>query len=126
MNWDRLANFVLRVGVAFAFLYPPVAAVFNPNDWIGYFPSFMHGIVPDMVLLHGFGVLEVVIALWILWGENIFWPSIAAAAILLAIVFFHLNHFVVIFRDLSIAAAALSLALMNVPRAFGQGGILEK
>ncbi|OGG53276.1 hypothetical protein A2851_01650 [Candidatus Kaiserbacteria bacterium RIFCSPHIGHO2_01_FULL_53_29] len=116
MDWNRLANFVLRAGVAFAFLYPPIAAVFNPNDWIGYFPSFMHGYVPDMVLLHGFGLVEVVIALWILWGRNIFWPSLAATAILLAIVIFDFQDFVVIFRDLSLAAAALSLALSNVPK----------
>ncbi len=111
----RLANFILRAGVAFAFLYPPIAAVFNPFDWIGYFPAFMHGYVPDMVLLHGFGLVEVIIALWILWGKNIFWPSLAATTILLMIVITDRRDFVVVFRDLSIAAASLSLALMSRP-----------
>ncbi len=72
----------------------------------------MFGYVPDMVLLHGFGIIEVLIALWILSGWRILWPSIAATAILLGIVIFDYYNFEVLFRDLSIAAAALSLALM--------------
>lgn len=116
MDWDRLAKFVLRAGVAFAFVYPPFNALSSPFDWIGYFPSFTRGIVPDLVLLHIFGAVEVVIALWILWGRKIFWPSALATVMLVAIVAFNLNNFVVVFRDLSIAAASLSLALMSVPR----------
>ena len=116
MDWDRLAKFILRAGVAFAFLYPPINALANPFDWIGYFPSFTRGIVPDMVLLHAFGAVEVVIALWILWGRKIFLPAALATVMLVAIVAFNLNNFVVVFRDLSIATASLSLALMSMPK----------
>lgn len=119
MNKVRLADFILRAGVAFAFLYPPIAAIFAPDDWIGYFPSFMHGYVPDAILLHGFGLVEVIIALWILSGRNIFWPSLAATGLLLAIVVTDLQDFIVIFRDISIAAAAFALTLENAPRSGG-------
>jgi hypothetical protein len=71
--------------------------------------------VPDPVLLHSFGLLEIVIAVWILWGRNIFWPSILATLLLIGIVFFNPGNFIVVFRDLSIAAAAFSLALSAVP-----------
>ena len=108
--WAHLA---LRAGVAFAFLYPAINALFNPYSWIGYFPPFMRGYVPDMVLLHAFGAMEVVIALWILSGKKIFWPSLAATALLLAIVVFDYHNFEILFRDLSIAAAALSLAFLS-------------
>lgn len=102
---------LLRIGVAFSFLYPPFDALRNPDSWIGYFPKFLHGTFPDAVLLHGFGILEVTIALWILSGKKIFWPSLVAALMLVAIVITNLNNFEVLFRDLSITAMALSLAV---------------
>lgn len=111
MDLRSLPNLFLRVGVAFAFLYPPFDALSNPDSWIGYFPKFLHGIAPDAVLLHGFGIPEVIIALWILLGKKIFWPSLVAGLMLVAIVLFNLNNFDVLFRDLAIAAMAFSLAL---------------
>lgn len=108
---DRIPNLLLRIGVAFAFLYPPFDALANPDSWIGYFPKFVHGIAPDLVLLHGFGVIEVIIALWILSGKKIFLPSLAATLMITTIVLANLNNFEILFRDLSIAAMALSLAV---------------
>ncbi len=121
MALDRLPSIVLRAGVAFAFLYPPINALSEPSSWIGYFPQFVHqfGVlvgVSDLVLLHIFGVVEVILALWILSGWKIFWPCLAAAAMLLGIVAFNMHEFPILFRDLSIAAAALSLALMHLPK----------
>ena len=113
MNIERAWHLVLRIGVAFAFLYPPMHAIWHPDIWIGYFPSFLFGYVPDEVLLHGFGIVEIIIALWILSGHKIFWPSLIAAAMLTGIVVFHWGSFEVLFRDASIAAAALALALFE-------------
>ena len=109
-NSQKIANFLARFGVAFAFLYPPINALFDPISWIGYFPKFLHGMVPDLVLLHGFGAMEVVIALWILSGKRIFVPALLAAAMLATIVLFNLQDFQILFRDLSIAILALALA----------------
>ena len=115
-NKEWYANLALRAGLAFAFLYPPINALSNPESWIGYFPRFMRGYMPDMVLLHVFGAVEVVIALWILSGKRIFLPSMAATFMLLAIVVFDANNFEILFRDLAIAGAALSLAIAAYPR----------
>ncbi len=109
-------DMLLRAGVAIAFLYPPINALADPNSWIGYFPQFMRGIVDDTLLLHAFGIVEVALALWILSGWKIWLPSFAAAALLLGIVVFNIPQFQVVFRDLSIALAALALALMHLPR----------
>ena len=113
MSSDRLTNRVLRAGLAFSFLFPAINAFFDPYSWIGYFPAFMRGFVPDLVLLHSFGVIEIVIALWILSGWKIFWPSLAALLVLLTIVFFDFGDFQVIFRDVSIASIALALVIRN-------------
>jgi len=108
---DKTTSLILRLGVAFAFLYPPVDALFDPVSWFGYFPGYLRHLAPEPVLLHGFGLIEVLIALWLLSNKKIFWPSAAAAAILLVIVVSDFADFQVVFRDLSIAAAALALAV---------------
>ena len=118
----RFAHLLLRVGAAFAFIYPAVNAWFDPFSWIGYFPQFvlewgaMLGL-EDMMVLHLFGVVEIIIALWIFSGRKIFWPSMAATALLLGIVVFNIPQMQVVFRDLSIAAVTFALALMHWPRA---------
>ncbi|MDP3726057.1 MAG: hypothetical protein Q8R36_02575 [bacterium] len=110
-------SLVLRIGLAFAFLYPAISAIFNPFAWIGYFPSFAHTIIPnDTLLLHLFGFTEAVIGLWLLSGKNIFYPSIAAAVFLFLIVVFNLSQMDVVFRDLSIFAIAVALAILHSPK----------
>lgn len=113
MNAENMANFALRIGLAFAFLYPPLNALVDPVSWIGYFPPFVKGFVPDLVLLHAFGIVEIVLAIWILSGWRIFWPSLAAAAMLLGIVVFNPGNFQVLFRDISLVALALALAMLS-------------
>ncbi len=114
----RTAELLLRLGVAFAFLFPAVNAVIDPYSWIGYFPSFVRTFpIEEMVMLHVFGFIETVIGLWLIWGKRLFVPAVAATVILLAIVAFNLGDFQVLFRDLSIAAMALALAILNRPKA---------
>lgn len=111
----RFAYFLLRAGLAFAFLYPPISAFFEPYTWIGYFPTFTRGFVDDMLLLHLFGVVEIVLGLWILSGWRIMYPSFVAGVLLVGIVVCNGQEFPILFRDLSIAALAFALALMNLP-----------
>ena len=113
----RTADLLLRLGVAFSFLFPPINAFIYPHDWVGYFPVFLRDlVVPEMVLLHVFGAVEIVIGLWILSGKRIFVPSLVATATLLGIVLVNIGDFQVLFRDLSIATAALALAVLNRPK----------
>jgi uncharacterized membrane protein YphA (DoxX/SURF4 family) len=112
----------LRIALAFAFLYPAIDAFIDPTSWLGYFPAFataaFHTIsIPlkwsDLVLLHAFGLLEIALALWVLIGRRAKLPAALMAFILLIIVALNLNasDFSVLFRDVSIAFAALALAL---------------
>lgn len=109
---EQAAHWALRIGLAFAFLYPPVMAVGDPISWAGYFPPFARDLPIDIeVLLHAFGIIEAAIALWILSGWKIRVPAILAALMLAGIVLFNWNQLDVLFRDLSIAMMALALAL---------------
>ena len=111
----RLAHVVLRVSLAFAFLYPALDAWSEPYTWLGYVPSFARGFVDDLLLLHTFGAVEIIIALWLLSGWKVFWPASAAAAMLLGIVIVNPSEFPILFRDLSLAGLALALALLSLP-----------
>lgn len=107
-----LAHLVLRLGLAFALLYPPIAAISDPTSWISYFPAFVRDLPIDaLVLLHTFGVFEAILAVWILSGWRIRIPAALTALLLFAIVGFDYRDFGVLFRDLSIAAIAVALAL---------------
>lgn len=107
-------DFLLRLGVAFAFLYPPVSAFIDPFAWLGYFPRFILDLpIEPTLILHAFGVFEIVIALWILFGKNIFIPTALAALSLVAIVLFNVSQMDVLFRDLTIATMALALLVFN-------------
>lgn len=110
----KAVEHILRAGLAFAFIYPAVAGYLNPFSWIGYFPEFLRDSVGnDTLLLNGFGSLEIAIALWTLSGWRIFVPSILAAVILVGIILFNAAQMDVIFRDVSILAIALALALTS-------------
>jgi hypothetical protein len=105
---------LLRIGVAFAFIYPAVAAYFDPFSWIGFFPVFLRDLVPnESLLLHAFGISEIAIALWILIGKRIFIPSVLAALYLAGIIVFNLSLFDIIFRDFPILLIAVALAMLH-------------
>lgn len=110
----KIIDLSLRLGVAFAFLYPPVSTFFDPLAWIGYFPPFILALpLSPESILNSFGVFEILIALWILFGKNIVIPSALAALSLLSIVLFNIPQMDILFRDLSIAAMAIALAVFN-------------
>lgn len=110
-----LPELLLRAAVAFSFLYPPIAALNDPDSWLGYFPGFLLALAGsnEILMLHAFGVVEVIIALWITFGRNVFIPSAIAVVMLAAIVLVNDAQFPILFRDVSIALASLSLALMH-------------
>ncbi len=116
MRFGASADFLLRLAVALAFLYPAVNAVLDPYAWVVYLPVFMRDIVQDATLLHIFGVVQTAIGLWILSGRHIFIPTVAATGLLAAIVLFNLGDFQVLFRDVSIGLVSLSLAIAHRPR----------
>src|SRR3989344_6625007 len=110
----KTPSLLLRIGVAFAFIYPAFAAFSDPYSWVGYFPRFLLDMVGnDLALLYALGALQIVLAIWILFGKKIFYPSIIATAMLLMIVVFNWPQMDVLFRDLSLAFMSGALAVMH-------------
>lgn len=115
--WKNLSlpEILLRIAIAFAFIYPAFAAIGDAYSWVGYFPSFLLNAVSPhaTILLHAFGVLEVVLAVWILFGRRILVPSGIAVFLLLLIVAFNPSQFPILFRDIALAFAAGALVAIE-------------
>jgi hypothetical protein len=110
-----LPGLIMRLAVAFSFIYPAVSALFDPYAWLGYFPGFVLTLAGtnELLLLHAWGALEILLALWVLFGKRVYVPALIMAAALVAVVIANPGQFPILFRDLSIALAAISLALVN-------------
>lgn len=105
------AILLLKLGVAFSFFYPAISAFINPSDWIGYAPAWIDLFMPREIFLIIFSSFEILLALAVLFWKRAF-PSIVAGLILISIVIFNRSEFSVVFRDLSIAFMAFSLAFL--------------
>ncbi len=111
---SKISNLLLRIALAFAFLYPTYGFWKNPDDWVGYIPTFIKTLgVPEGILILLLTIFHIIIALWILSGWRIFVPSIVATIFLFSVVYFNWNQIDILFRDISLALAALALALQS-------------
>ena len=112
MNYERFVPYLLRIGVASAFLYPPIAAYLNPDGWIWFVPDFVEIIVPKELFLNLFGIIELAIALGLLFLKNPTIPALGAAALLTSIIILDWQAFDVTFRDISILLSTLALIVI--------------
>lgn len=108
---NKNALLLLKVGVAFAFLYPAISSFIDPSAWIGYVPTWIDSFLPREIFLLIFSPIEIVVALGVLFWDKAL-PSIVAGVMLISIVVFNSNELSVVFRDLSIAIMAFALALL--------------
>lgn len=109
---------LLRAGLAISFLYPALHALTDPYAWVGYFPPFLLSLAGEhtILMLHVWGAIEVVLALWVLFARNVFIPSTIMAVALMAVVIANPAQFPILFRDVTIALAAGALAWMHRPK----------
>jgi hypothetical protein len=63
--------------------------------------------------MYSFALFEIVLSLWLLSGKKIIIPALLAAGMMLSIIIFNLSAFNVLFRNVAILCAALSLASMH-------------
>ena len=113
MRNEKLALFLLRLGIASVFLYAVIAATLEPFNWIGYLPQFLRNIFPAEILLRLFSAYQVVLSLWLLWGKKIFWASLLSIITFIAIITVNIGSLDIVFRDIAILFAALSLAVIS-------------
>lgn len=111
---NQYARILLRVALAFTFLYAAFGAFIEPLNWIGYFPAWMQHIVPQEILVLLFSLYEIILAAWLVWGKGLLYASLAASASLFAITVVNVAVFDVVFRDVGLGLAALALAVASM------------
>ncbi len=111
MKNHNLELFLLRLGIASVFLYAAIAGCLEPQNWIGYLPQFLRNIFPATTLLMFLGIYEIILSLWLLWGKKVFWAALISAFTLLGIIVTNIGALDIVFRDIAILFAALSLAV---------------
>ena len=107
------AKLLLRVGLAFVFLYAGISGLLDPFSWVGFFPKFVFTIVSSSVAMPLFSMGEILLGVWILSGKKLFWSATIASISLLLIVLFNLNQFLIVFRDMAILMMAMSLIFLE-------------
>lgn len=113
MNKEKIVTWILRIGIALTFLYPAVASFLYPVDWVGYFPIWLRNIIPEQILLFGFFLFELFLAIWVLSSWKTFYASILSALTILAIMLLNIGLFDIVFRDVPIFFAAIALAILS-------------
>ena len=112
MSNPRVASILLRVGLASVFLYAAAASTLEPYNWLGYIPQFLRNMFPSQILLMGFSIYELLLALWILSGKKIIYSASLASFTLVAIMVSNFSQMDILFRDIAILFAALSLIFL--------------
>lgn len=110
MQNPKLVHFLLRLSIASVFLYAAGAATLQPYNWVGFIPQVFTIIAPANLLLLGFSLYQLVLAVWILSGWKAFYSSLLAAATLLGIITANWGDIDILFRDFAIFFASLALA----------------
>jgi uncharacterized membrane protein YphA (DoxX/SURF4 family) len=109
----QLAIWLLQGGLALLFVYAAISSFTNPQNWIGYLPGMLTDRFDAELILHGFSIYELLLAVWLLSGVYTRYAALLCAATLAGIVASNLSLFEIIFRDLALLFAALALAALS-------------
>ncbi len=116
MEKKNAAIMALRIGLAFAFLYPAISSLITPSDWIGFVPRVLRDILGGEHFLIFFSVIELFIGAGILFMRRPLIPLGAAIIVLGTVVYFNLGALDLVFRDIPIITMAIALAILTVKR----------
>lgn len=119
MKNDTFSTILLRAGLAFAFLYPAVSSLVNPDSWMGFLPEWIGAIMPVGTALILFSIFEIIVGAGVLFMKNPMIPAGAIIATLLLIIAINWRAFDIVFRDVSIISMAWALIVLKKEKADG-------
>lgn len=113
MDNKRIASFLIRIGLAFIFLYVAVDSFRDPFSWIGFFPTWTRSLLEPKILLTTFSVYEIIIGAWLLSGFRIFYAGIFSSLTLFAVIILNIGAFNIVFRDIALLFSAIALIFLH-------------
>lgn len=109
----NLVPLLLRLGLATVFGYAAIGSFLSPDEWVGYLPPMLTNMVDAEMLLRAFSVYELALVIWLLSGWYVRYAALLCALTLLGIVVSNFGLFIISFRDIGLALAALALAVQD-------------
>lgn len=109
----NISSLLLRIGLAFVFTYAAISLSLNPAQGMNYVPKFVTTILPASTFLSLFGIFEIILSLWLLSGKLSKYSGLLSALTIFGITALNLESFGVLFRNVAIFFAGLSLATMQ-------------
>ncbi len=113
LNNPKLAQVLLRIGLAFVFLYAAISSLMHPDEWVGYLPSFLAKMSDATMLLRFFSIVEILLSVWLLFGKYAHYAALLSALMLGGIVLAQPGDLLITFRDIGLMFMALALASMG-------------
>jgi uncharacterized membrane protein len=113
MNNKRV-SLILRIALAFSFIYAAISAFTTPNNWVGFIPDFLPGnFITYAYYLTIFSVIEIALGLWLLSNKKVKYAAIVSAIVLAGITVFNLGAIDIVFRDVSLFLVAVALIFLS-------------
>jgi uncharacterized membrane protein YphA (DoxX/SURF4 family) len=109
----NLAAWMLRLGLAFVFLYAGFSTLQHPLDWVGYLPTFLTKMLTAVTLIKFIAIYELLLAGWLVSGQYVRYTARLSALTLAGIVVFNLSSFLITFRDVGLVFMGLGLAFIE-------------
>ena len=113
MDKKYLASLLLRIGLAFVFIYAGISIFIEPSSWMGFIPGFVDVIISKEILLYVHGGMDILLGAWLLSNKKAFYASIVSSIFVFGIIIFNISSLDIIFRDVGILLSSLALAVLS-------------
>lgn len=108
-----LPSLLLRMGLAFVFLFAGIASLQQPLEWEGYVPHVVSSMLGITNGLRVIAIGEIILGMWLLTGKYAKYAAAVSALMFAGIILVNLNQLLITFRDIGLLFAALALYFLE-------------
>jgi uncharacterized membrane protein YphA (DoxX/SURF4 family) len=106
---SNMPSLLLRLGLAFVFLYAAISSLREPLVWAAYLPGFLTQSISATLLIKIFAIYELGLVAWLLIGRLTKYAALLCAITLAGIVAANTSQLATTFRDVGLIFMAATL-----------------